>query len=114
MTFDIFGKLFVSVQHKLFYVVMSLARFNLCVNSYSYLAKTAFQKPRALAHGGRWWWWTEIAALGLFFCWYGAVLKGCGSWSNILLFVLISNVVPSPLHVQVRALSLPTWYTSTK
>ncbi|KAI0815056.1 fatty acid desaturase-domain-containing protein [Irpex lacteus] len=99
MTFDIFGKIFVSIQHKLFYVVMSLARFNLYVQSYAYLAKTAFQAPRA--QGGRWWWWTEIACLSLFYCWYGAVLKGTGSWTNALIFLLISNVVPSPLHVQI-------------
>ena len=45
MKFDAFAKVFLVVQHKLFYVVMSLARFNLYVQSYGYLAKTAFQPP---------------------------------------------------------------------
>ncbi len=99
MTFDIFGKIFISIQHKLFYVVMSLARFNLYANSWGYLARTAFQPPRA--NGGRWWWWMEVIGLGLFFCWYAMVLKGCGSWGNAIVYLLVSHVVTSPLHVQV-------------
>lgn len=99
MAFDAFGKLVVSIQHKLFYVVMSLARFNLYANSYAFLAKTAFQPSKA--KGGRWWWWSEVACIGLFYCWYIPVLKGCGSWQKALGFSLVSNVVPSPLHVQV-------------
>ena len=99
MKFDAFARVFISIQHKLFYVVMSLARFNLYALSYGYLAKTAFQRPRAL--GGRWWWWTEVFCIGLFYCWYGAVIKGCGSWKIRLAYILVSNVVPSPLDVQV-------------
>ncbi|CCM05206.1 uncharacterized protein FIBRA_07415 [Fibroporia radiculosa] len=99
MFFDFFGKLFISIQHKLFYVVLSLARFNLYVQSYSYLAKTAFEPRRA--KGGRWWWWLEVVALGLFYCWYLAVLRGCGSWRNILAYLLISHIVASPVHVQI-------------
>ena len=99
MKFDVFGKIFISVQHKLFYVVMGLARFNLYALSYGYLAKNAFQPPRAM--GGRWWWWGEVAGIGLFYCWYGAVLRGCGSWQTTLAYLLVSNVVASPLHVQV-------------
>ncbi|KAH9898300.1 fatty acid/sphingolipid desaturase [Cubamyces lactineus] len=99
MTFDAFGKLFVSMQHKLFYVVLSLARFNLYANSYGYLAKTAFE-PRRF-RGGRWWWWAEVFGLGLFFVWFGAVLKGCGSWQNRLVYLLVSHIAASPIHVQI-------------
>ncbi|KIP11390.1 hypothetical protein PHLGIDRAFT_63764 [Phlebiopsis gigantea 11061_1 CR5-6] len=99
MVFDAFAKVFIRFQHKLFYVIMSLARFNLYANSYVFLAKTAFQPPKA--RGGRWWWWTEVGCLGLFFCWYTAVLRGCGSWQKALGFLLISNIIPSPLHVQI-------------
>ena len=100
MVFDAFAKFFIRFQHKLFYVILGLARFNLYANSYIFLAKTAFQPSKA--KGGRWWWWTEVGCIGLFFCWYIAVLRGCGSWQKALGFLLISNVVPSPLHVQVR------------
>lgn len=101
MTFDAFGRLFVSMQHKLFYIVLSLARFNLYANSYGYLAKTAFE-PRRF-RGGRWWWWAEVFCLSLFFLWFGAVLRGCGSWRNILVYLLVSHIAASPVHVQVGA-----------
>ncbi|RDX55756.1 fatty acid/sphingolipid desaturase [Lentinus brumalis] len=99
MTFDAFAKVLISVQHKLFYIVLSLARFNLYANSYGYLAKTAFEPKRY--RGGRWWWWTEVLCLGLFFAWFGALLKGCGSWPNILTYLLVSHVAASPVHVQI-------------
>ncbi|CDO71652.1 hypothetical protein BN946_scf184911.g123 [Trametes cinnabarina] len=99
MTFDAFGKLFVSMQHKLFYVVLSLARFNLYANSYGYLANTAFE-PRRF-RGGRWWWWAEIACLGLFFVWFGALLRGCGTWRRALVYLLVSHIAASPVHVQI-------------
>ena len=89
------------MQHKLFYLVLSLARFNLYANSWGYLAKTAFEPRRA--RGGRWWWWAEVAALGLFFAWFGAVLRGCGSWPQALVYLLVSHIAASPVHVQVRS-----------
>lgn len=99
MAFDPVAKFVIKLQHNLFYVVMSLARFNLYNLSYTFLAKNAFKPKRAA--GGRWWWWTEVFCLGLFYCWYGAVLRGCGSFGKGLAYLLISNMVPSPLHVQI-------------
>ncbi|KAJ3478495.1 hypothetical protein NLI96_g9717 [Meripilus lineatus] len=99
MRFDAVSKIFISLQHKLFYVVMSLARFNLYALSYTFLAKHAFQPKRA--KGARWWWWGEIFCLGLFYCWYSALLRGIGSWPRIIVYILISHIVPSPLHVQI-------------
>ncbi|PIL31856.1 hypothetical protein GSI_06560 [Ganoderma sinense ZZ0214-1] len=99
MTFDAPSRFFLSMQHKLFYVVLSLARFNLYVRSYNYLLKTAFEPPRA--RGGGWWWWAEVFALGLFFTWFGAVLKGCGSWPNVLMYLLVSHMASSLMHVQI-------------
>ena len=99
MTLDAPAKFFLSLQHKLFYIVLSLARFNLYARSYGYLFKTAFEPMKA--RGGRWWWWAEIFALGLFYTWFGAVLKGCGSWKNALTYLLVSHIAASPVHVQV-------------
>lgn len=104
MDFDAFGKAMVSIQHKVFYFLMSLARFNLYANSWGFLLKTAFQPKRAL--GGRWWWWAEVFSLGLFFCWFGVVLSGCGSRNNMLLYLVISHMAASPVHVQVRSIDL--------
>lgn len=99
MTFDAAGKLLISLQHKLFYVVLSLARFNLYANSFTYLVKTAFEPKKY--RGGRWWWWAEIAGLGIFFAWFTAVLRGCGTWQKALVYLLVSHVAASPVHVQV-------------
>ena len=101
MAFDAVAKILIPLQHHLFYIVMALARFNLYANSYGFLAKTALQPSRA--KGGRWWWWAEVAALGLFFAWFGAVLRGCGSWPRTLVYLLVSHVAASPVHVQVRS-----------
>jgi len=43
----------------------------------------------------------EVFAIGGFFYWYGRVLRGCGSWQTGLVYFLVSNMVPSPLHVQI-------------
>ncbi|KAF9822108.1 hypothetical protein IEO21_00102 [Rhodonia placenta] len=106
MVFDAFARVFLPFQHKLFYVVLSLARFNLYVQSYSYLAKTAFEPRRAV--GGRWWWWAEIGSLGLFFCWYLSILKGCGTWGNILMYLLVSHIAASPVHIVLSHFSRST------
>lgn len=100
MAFDAFAKFFISIQHKLFYIVMAFARFNLYVLSYTYLAKHAFQPKRAV--GGRWWWWSEVVALGIFFYWYSSVLMGIPSLKTRLAYLAISHIVTSPLHVQVK------------
>jgi sphingolipid 8-(E)-desaturase len=99
MVFDHFAKLFLALQHRLFYVVMSLGRFNLYVNSYTYLYRKAFDTKRA--RGGNWAWRLEITGLIFFWTWFGRVLYGCGTWQKALAYVLVSHVVTSPLHVQV-------------
>jgi len=83
----------------MFYIVMAFARFNLYRLSYAYLIAMAWE-PRK-AKGGRWAWGLEIAGVATFWAWYGAVLYGCGTWRNALVYMLISHVVPSPLHVQI-------------
>ena len=95
MAHDAFSKVFLSVQHKLFYVVMSLARFNLYANSYSFLVKSGLQGRRG------WTWWLEIAGIAFYWTWYSAVLRGCSSWQTAVGYLLISHIVPSPLHIQV-------------
>jgi len=99
MVFDRFAKLFLALQHRLFYVVMCFARFNLYVNSYTYLYRKAFDTKRA--RGGNWAWRLEMAGLVFFWTWFGRVLYGCGTWQKALAYLLVSHVVTSPLHVQV-------------
>ncbi|TCD69909.1 hypothetical protein EIP91_005733 [Steccherinum ochraceum] len=99
MAFDAVANLVLRIQHRLFYVVMSLARFNLFALSYIFLAKNAFKSSRFV--GGRWWLLMEFGCIGIFWCWYGSVLRGIGNWKTALLYLLVSNVVASPLHVQI-------------
>lgn len=102
MVFDRFAAFFISLQHKLFYVVMAFARFNLYANSYSFLFQKAWDTKRS--RGGRWAWTLEIIGLAFFWCWYGSILYGCGSWKMALAYLMVSHIVTSPLHVQVRYL----------
>ncbi|EPT03869.1 hypothetical protein FOMPIDRAFT_127777 [Fomitopsis schrenkii] len=99
MPLDAFAKVLIPFQARLYYIVLSLARFNLYALSYTYLAKTAFEPKRA--YGGRWWWWSEIVCLGLFFTWFINVLIGCGTWQRALLYLLVSHIAASPVHVQI-------------
>ncbi|KAG6856655.1 hypothetical protein H0H87_002245, partial [Tephrocybe sp. NHM501043] len=98
MWFDRFAKLFVAIQHKLFYLVMMFARFNLYANSYIYLFQKAFDTPRA--RGGRWAWAMEVLGIVFFWSWFGRVLYGCGSCQTALAYLLVSHAATSPLHVQ--------------
>ncbi|ETW87418.1 hypothetical protein HETIRDRAFT_431762 [Heterobasidion irregulare TC 32-1] len=99
LTFDRFSHYLIAVQHRLFYLVMSFARFNLYRLSYEHL--WTMRNDPIKARGGRWSWWLEVVGLGFWWCWYGNVLKGCGSWQTGLMYLLVSNMVPSPLHVQI-------------
>jgi delta8-fatty-acid desaturase len=98
MTLDSVAKFVLKFQHRLYYVVMSLARFNLYANSYVFLWK------RGIVQGNRGWpWWSEIFGIVVFWGWYIYVVRGCGGWKTQLGYFLITNIVPSPLHVQVSA-----------
>jgi len=99
LTFDRFTRFVITVQHRLFYLVMSLARFNLYRLSYHHLWIT--RREPSKARGSRWAWWLEVFALCGFLVWYGGVVRSCGPWQKGLMYLLVSNMVPSPLHVQV-------------
>jgi delta8-fatty-acid desaturase len=100
MYFDRFAKVFIAVQHRLFYIIMLFARFNLYALSYGYLIKKAFDTKRA--RGGRWAWGLEVVGIIFFWTWFSQVLIGCGSWQKALGYLFISHAATSPLHVQVR------------
>lgn len=99
MHYDRFSKTVISVQHKLFYLVMMFARLNLYRLSYTFLIRKAFDTKRA--RGGRWAWGLEVAGILFFWTWFGRVLIGCGSWPTAIAYFLVSHVVTSPLHVQI-------------
>ncbi|KAH0838255.1 fatty acid desaturase-domain-containing protein [Lanmaoa asiatica] len=74
----------------------------------SFLSNISFSTSSSLLHfdtrkarGGRWSWWLEVIGVAFFWCWFGALLKGCGSWTNAFIYLIVSHVVTSPLHVQI-------------
>jgi sphingolipid 8-(E)-desaturase len=109
MAFDAPARLFISLQHKLFYVVMSLARFNLYALSYGHLFKRVINegfRGKRRARGGQWAFTAEVTGIVFFWIWFGRVLYGCGSWPKAIMYLLVSHIVTSPLHVQVTFIFL--------
>ncbi|KII93904.1 hypothetical protein PLICRDRAFT_100364 [Plicaturopsis crispa FD-325 SS-3] len=98
--FDRASRILISVQHKLFYVILAFARFNLYRLSYAFVLTSLFsRKPRA--RGGRWAPILEGIGLVFFWTWFSQVLAACGSWQKGLVYLLVSHVVTSPVHVQI-------------
>ena len=113
MLFDAASRFFVSIQcvplpqtaetvyhltdvlcrHNIYYLVMSLARFNLFANSYGFLlfkAKAGFYRN------------LEIAGVAFFWLWFGwGVLAHIPTMGTRLGFLLLCFAVTSPLHVQI-------------
>ncbi|GAA5904008.1 hypothetical protein JCM8208_001761 [Rhodotorula glutinis] len=98
LAFDAFAKKFLPHQHKLYYIVMSFARFNLFALSYGFLLsrwparKSPLFKLRLL----------ELVGIAAFWTWFGGrVLGGIPSKRLRLLYLVVSFAVTSPLHVQI-------------
>ncbi|KAF9237310.1 delta 8-sphingoloid desaturase protein [Melanogaster broomeanus] len=100
LVFDRLSAFLLSFQHKIFYILLALGRFNLYANAYVFLIRTAFDKTRK-SKGARFYWGLEVLGDIFFWCWFGAVLKGTGSWTNAIIYVIVSHVATSPLHVQI-------------
>lgn len=98
MTFDAFSRVMIGVQHNIYYLVLSLARFNLYANSYGFLL-LKMRRNR--------WFWFEMAGLAFFWTWFGALLKHLDGWKMRVGYLLISHIVTSPVHVQVRVCVFP-------
>ncbi|KAJ7630875.1 delta 8-sphingoloid desaturase protein [Roridomyces roridus] len=97
--FDRFAHFFVQLQHRIFYLVLLLARFNLYANSYPFLVRWAFDTKRT--RGAFWAWGLEIAGIAFFWYWFGCVMAGTGSWRNALLYLIVSHVAAAPVHIQI-------------
>lgn len=99
MTFDAPARLLLKVQNYSYYPIMMLARFNLYALSWEYLLKR--QAPRK----GIAWWHIYFELVGQVFFWtwfgYGVMYKTIPDASSRIIFLLISHIVSSPLHVQI-------------
>lgn len=93
IAFDAPSRLLLKIQHRLYYVVMSLARFNLYANSYAFLALRARRDK---------WFFIETSGLAFFWYWFGYLYLGSmPSWQIRLAALLVSHIVTSPLHSQI-------------
>jgi delta8-fatty-acid desaturase len=99
MAYDAPARFFLKFQNYSYYPIMMLARFNLTALSWEYLLKG--QAPRR----GPAWWHLYLELVGQVFFWtwygYGILYKTLPDASSRIVFLLISNIVPSPLHVQI-------------
>lgn len=99
MAYDAASKFMLKVQNYTYYPIMMLARFNLSRLSWEYLLKG--QAPKK---GPAWWHlWLELGGQIFFWYWYGYLVlyKTIPDWNNRLVFLMVSHVIPSPLHVQI-------------
>nr|XP_031862156.1 uncharacterized protein CI109_002570 [Kwoniella shandongensis]KAA5529228.1 hypothetical protein CI109_002570 [Kwoniella shandongensis] len=93
MKLDAFSKVMIPLQHKLYYVVLSLARFNLYANSYVYLLG-----PKPKRDG---FWLYELAGIAFYWTYYGLILRSQPTWQMRVGYLLISHIMASPVHVQI-------------
>jgi len=93
LAFDAPSRFFLRFQHQLYYIVMSLGRFNLYANSYSFLALKAKRNK---------WFYLEVTGLAWFAYWFCyRTIASLPSWRLRIAYVLISHILTSPLHVQI-------------
>lgn len=99
MKYDIVARFTIRYQDFLYYPILLFARFNLTALSWGYLLSSRPPKK-----GPAWWHrYFELAGQVFFWTWYGYGILYCTipNWQNRLLFLLVSNMTASPLHVQI-------------
>ncbi|GAA5853235.1 hypothetical protein JCM8547_000251 [Rhodosporidiobolus lusitaniae] len=98
LKFDAFARRFLPHQHKLYYLIMCFARFNLGVQSYLFLSKKWPGRRSPLFTLRQ----LEIVGIAVFYAWfvYG-IVGSIPSKGMRWVYVLVSFAVTSPLHVQI-------------
>ncbi|GAA5943799.1 uncharacterized protein JCM15063_006498 [Sporobolomyces koalae] len=97
MALDGFARFVLPYQHRLYYIVMCSARFNLFALSYSFVLtnwparRSPLFKLRLL----------ELVGISMFWVWFTRVLLAIDTVPHRFLYVLVSFAVTSPLHVQI-------------
>ncbi|KAL7751757.1 hypothetical protein RI367_002756 [Sorochytrium milnesiophthora] len=92
MEYDAVSRALISVQHYLYYPVLCVARFNLYVQSFIYLASSnPDHKFRR----------TEFLGLVVFWIWFSTLLSFIPSWPVTVAFLLLSHATTFILHLQI-------------
>lgn len=99
MEYDAAAKFFLRIQSWTYYPLLALGRFNLYMLSWDYLLTNKGPKKGP----GAWHRWLELAGQVFFWTWfgYGVLYKTIpDNWSRFV-FVMVSHIASSPLHVQI-------------
>jgi sphingolipid 8-(E)-desaturase len=99
MTYDPAAKLLISAQHHLYYVILAFGRFNLYRLTWTHiLLRQAPRKGPACWH-----YWVEVIGQICFWTWfgYGIMYKSLPTGWDRFLYLMISHIVTSPVHVQI-------------
>ncbi|KAJ3038094.1 hypothetical protein HDV00_000977 [Rhizophlyctis rosea] len=91
MEFDAAARIFIPVQHYLYYVILCFGRFNLYVLSWQHLLSSRKVPLRGL----------EITGLCTFWVWYLAMLSALPSWGWIVFYIALSHMATMFLHLQI-------------
>ena len=99
MHYDAAARFFISLQHRLYYIILLFGRFNLYRLSWIHIL--AGQGPRKGA--AAWHRWLELAGQIFFWVWfgYGILYRSIDTNWQRLVFVLVSHAVTTPVHVQI-------------
>ncbi|KAJ1944429.1 hypothetical protein FBU59_002602 [Linderina macrospora] len=91
MEFDAAARFFISMQDKLYYLIMCFARFNLYFLSWNYMLFSDFAPYRSL----------ELGCIGVFLLWFSHLLSFIPTWPYLLTYIFISHSVSAILHIQI-------------
>lgn len=117
VAFDAFARVVIPVQAHLYYVVMSLARFNLFALSYGFLLKQCLALARGTLSRNAPTYKVgtnlspasplakllalEIAGISVFWLWFTAVLRAIPTTQARVTYLLVAFIFASPVHVQI-------------
>jgi sphingolipid 8-(E)-desaturase len=99
MAYDPAAKVLISAQHHLYFIILAFGRFNLYRLTWMHILFR--QAPRK---GPSWWhYWVELIGLMCFWAWfgYGILYKSLPTAWDRFLYLMISHIVTSPVHVQI-------------
>ena len=99
MHYNAVAKVFIRLQHHLYYVIMLFGRFNLYRLSWAHILLG--QGPRRGI--AAWHRWLELVGQVFFWTWfgYGILYRSIdNNWSR-LVFLVVSHFVTTPVHVQI-------------
>lgn len=99
MAFDALAEVVIPYQAYLYYPILLFGRFNLYVLSFSHLFGDSSPKK-----GPAWWIrWAECIGQVVFWIWFGyaVIYRSIPTNWDRLVFVMISHMASSPLHVQI-------------